>query len=130
MDSVFSKIIDGRLPGHFVHRDDHCSAFLSINPIKPGHTLVVPNEEVSHWIDLSPEMNSHLMKISQQIGKAQMRVFSPERIGMIIAGFEVPHAHLHLVPISAESELSFAQAARQVDHEELAAIAKRLNQAL
>lgn len=129
MNSVFSKILDGRLPGHFVHRDDRCAAFLSINPIRPGHTLVVPVQEISHWIDLSPELNAHLMQVSQRVGKAQMKILAPQRIGMIIAGFEVPHAHLHLVPITDESQLSFANAAREVDHGELSAIAQKLSEA-
>ncbi len=130
MSTVFTKILTGVWPGHFVHRDDVCAAFLSINPIRPGHTLVVPIAEVSHWIDLDTEANAHLMRVAQRVGKAQMEVFKPSRIGMIIAGFEVPHAHLHLVPISEESQLSFAHAASEVDQAELAAIAAKLSEAL
>ncbi len=118
--------MSGDLPGHFVYRDERAVAFLSINPINPGHTLVVPVKEVSHWIDLEPELVCHLMVVAQKVGKAQMDLFSPERIGVIVAGFEVPHTHLHLVPVSGESELSFARAARTVDHAELAGIAGRL----
>ena len=130
MSTVFSKILSGEWPGHFVYRDEQCAAFLSINPIQPGHALVVPVQEVSHWVDLEPEANAHLMMVAQKVGKAQMLVFAPERIGMIVAGFEVPHTHLHVVPISSEGQLSFANAARSVDQGELAAIADRLKQAL
>lgn len=130
MSSVFTKILTGVWPGHFVYRDDVCAAFLSINPIRPGHTLVVPIAEVSHWIDLDAETNAHLMKVAQRVGKAQMELFQPNRIGMIIAGFEVPHTHLHVVPISEESQLSFANAAREVEQAELAAIAAKLSEAL
>lgn len=130
MSTVFTKILTGVWPGHFVYRDETCAAFLSINPIRPGHTLVVPVTEVSHWVDLNPEVNAHLMRVAQRVGQAQMSVFSPERIGMIIAGFEVPHTHLHVVPVSDESQLSFAHAAREVDPTELANIAVRLAQAL
>lgn len=127
MSSVFTKILAGDLPGHFVHKDESCAVFLSINPISPGHALVVPREEVSHWVDLSSDLNAHLMRVAQRVGKAQMEVLSPARIGMIIAGFEVPHTHLHLVPINRESELSFAHAASTVDHSELAEIAEKLS---
>lgn len=130
MSSVFTKILAGDLPGHFVHRDDICAVFLSINPISPGHALVVPRDEVSHWVDLTPEVNGHLMKVAQRVGAAQMKVFKPARIGMIIAGFEVPHTHLHVVPINRESDLSFANAARRVDHGELAELASRLETAI
>lgn len=130
MSSVFTNILTGVWPGHFVYRDERCAAFLSINPIRPGHTLVVPVQEVSHWIDLDPDLNAHLIRVAQRVGKAQMAVYSPARIGMIIAGFEVPHTHLHVVPIDSESQLSFAHAARSVEPAELAAIALTLSQAL
>lgn len=91
---------------------------------------MVPIAEVSHWIDLEPEDNAHLMKVAQRVGKAQMAVFSPSRIGIMVAGFEVPHTHLHVVPLSHESQLSFANAAREVDQAELAAIARKLSEAL
>lgn len=130
MSTVFTKILTGVWPGHFVYRDDKCAAFLSINPIRPGHTLVVPIAEVSHWIDLEPEDNAHLMTVAQRVGKAQMAVFSPSRIGIMVAGFEVPHTHLHVVPLTHESQLSFANAAREVDQAELAAIASKLSEAM
>ena len=130
MDSVFTKIITGDLPGHFVYRDEIAVAFLSINPIKAGHTLVVPVQEVSHWVDLDSATNCHLMKVSHLIAQAQMRIFTPQRVGMIIAGFEVPHTHLHLVPIETERELSFAHAAQAVNHEELARLAQSLKDSI
>lgn len=126
MSTVFTKIMTDEWSGHFVYRDEQCAAFLSINPIRPGHTLVVPVAEVSHWVDLEPEVAAHLMKVAQKVGRAQMEVFRPERIGMIIAGFEVPHTHLHVVPVSSEGQLSFAHAARSVDPAELKAIAGKL----
>jgi diadenosine tetraphosphate (Ap4A) HIT family hydrolase len=130
MSTVFSKILTGEWSGHFVYRDDRCAAFLSINPIQPGHTLVVPVAEVSHWLDLDADTNGHLMKVAQRVGKAQMKVFRPERIGLMIAGFEVPHTHLHVIPISSMGHLSFANAASSVDQAELADIAARLAAAL
>jgi diadenosine tetraphosphate (Ap4A) HIT family hydrolase len=97
MATLFTKIIEGEIPGRFVWRDDRAVVFLTIAPITPGHVLVVPIEEVDHWIDLDPELAAHLMRVAMEVGRAQMQVFTPRRIGMIIAGLEVPHCHLHLV---------------------------------
>lgn len=110
MPTLFTRILSGELPGRFVWRDDLCAAFLTIAPIRPGHTLVVPIEEVDHWVDLDPEIAAHLMTVSQVIARAQQRAFSPHRIGLIIAGLEVPHTHLHLVPIESEADLDFGRA--------------------
>ena len=108
MATIFTRIIEGELPGRFVWRDDECVAFLSINPLRPGHTLVVPRAEVDHWIDLPADANAHLMRVAHEIGAAQMAAFTPARVGLIIAGLEVPHVHLHVVPIQRESDLNFA----------------------
>jgi histidine triad (HIT) family protein len=110
MTSVFTRIIDGELPGVFVWRDPECVAFLSINPMHPGHTLVVPRVEVDHWIDLDPALAGYLFQVAQLIGRAQHHALSPRRIGVIIAGDEVPHTHLHVVPFDSVVELSFQHA--------------------
>lgn len=115
MATVFTKIIEGDLPGRFVWRDDRCVAFLSINPLRHGHALVVPIAEVDHWLDLDPALNTHLMDVSQRIGQAQMEAFSPTRVGLMIAGLEVPHVHLHVVPIDGVHDMDFANAAREPD---------------
>jgi histidine triad (HIT) family protein len=127
--SIFTRIIEGELPGHFVWRDDTCVAFLSISPLRTGHTLVVPIAEVDHWVDLEPEVASHLMTVSQTVGRAQMAAFAPVRVGLIVAGMEVPHAHLHVVPIDRESDLHFANA-HAVPAEELQDASERLRAAL
>ena len=108
MTTVFTRIIDGELPGRFVWKDDQCVAFLSIRPLRPGHTLVVPRLEVDHWIDAEASLISHLMSTAQAIGKAQMAAFKPARIGLLIAGLEVPHLHIHVVPIRGMQDLDFA----------------------
>lgn len=100
MATIFTKIIQGDIPGHIVWSDDVCAAFLDIEPLTPGHTLVVPREEVDHWIDLSPETLAHVMDVSARIGRAQQEVFGSERVGVIVQGFEVPHAHVHVFPTS------------------------------
>jgi len=130
MATIFTRIIDGELPGTFVWRDDVCVAFLSIAPLRPGHTLVVPRAEVDHWIDLPAATNAHLIGVAHEIGAAQMDAFSPARIGLIIAGLEVPHTHLHVVPIDAERDLSFANADSAATSDDLAAAGTRLRAAL
>ncbi len=107
MPTLFSRIIAGELPGRFVWADDRAVAFLSIGPMMPGHTLVVPREEIDHWIDLDPALAAHLFHVAQWIGRAQQQVWNPARIGMLIVGEEVPHTHLHVVPINHPNELSF-----------------------
>ena len=92
MPSVFTRIIHGELAGRFLWRDELCVVFLSIAPLRPGHALVVPRVEVDHWIDLPPETATHLMAVAQVVGKAQQVAFEPARIGLMIAGFEVPDA--------------------------------------
>jgi histidine triad (HIT) family protein len=130
MTTIFTRIIDGELPGRFVWRDDHCVAFLSINPLQPGHALVVPIAEVDHWIDLPPVLAEHLMHVSHLIGRAQQSAFEPSRIGLIIAGFEVPHAHIHVIPIGDMADLDFANAATSVDADELDQVAATLRATL
>jgi histidine triad (HIT) family protein len=130
MPTIFTRIIDGELPGRFVWRDDVCVAFLSINPLKPGHTLVVSRDEVDHWLDLPPETNAHLMRVAQEIGEAQQAAFAPVRVGLLIAGLEVPHVHVHVVPIDGVHDLDFDNAARDPDPAELDAAAVRLREAL
>jgi len=130
MPTIFTRIIDGELPGRFVWRDDHCVAFLSINPLQPGHTLVVPILEIDHWIDLPPAVNERLMHVSHLIGRAQQQAFQPERIGLIIAGFEVPHAHVHVLPIQGMGDFDFRNAAATVDGDVQDGIAATLRSTL
>jgi histidine triad (HIT) family protein len=130
MTTLFTRIIEGEIPGRFVWRDDRAVAFLTIAPITPGHVLVVPVAEVDHWVDLEPDLAAHLMQVSQKIAAAQMAELRPRRIGMIIAGLEVPHCHLHLVPIDSESDLSFAKADHDPDPAALDAAMQRLRGAL
>jgi histidine triad (HIT) family protein len=128
--SIFTKIIDGEIPGVFVWRDAECVAFLSIAPMKPGHTLVVPRREVDHWIDLEPVLSRHLFTVAQSIGKAQEQAFRPRRIGVMIVGDEVPHAHIHVVPINSAGELSFARADQNPPEGSLDEAAEKIRAAL
>jgi histidine triad (HIT) family protein len=107
MPTIFTQIIEGRLPAHFVWKDDRCVVFLSNRPLRPGHSLVVPREEVDHWLDLEASLLDHLIETAQAIGRAQMVGFKPERIGVMLAGLEVPHCHFHVVPIRGLHDLDF-----------------------
>jgi histidine triad (HIT) family protein len=130
MPTIFTRIIDGSIPGTFVWRDEVCVAFLSINPLAHGHTLVVPRAEVDHWVDLDADTSAHLFRIAHIIGRAQVEAFECERVGVIVAGFEVPHTHIHVVPTNDMGDLSFANAAASVSGDELASAAAALRSRL
>ncbi|CAN5780953.1 HIT family protein [soil metagenome] len=130
MATIFTRIINGDLPGTFVWTDDRAVAFLSINPLNTGHVLVVPRDEIDHWLDLPPDLGQHLMSVSQSIGKALQQAFQPERVGLVIAGFEVPHCHIHVVPAAGMHHLDFANAAASVDPDELERAAEAIRSAL
>lgn len=107
MASIFTKIIRGQLPARFVWSDDHVVAFLSKSPYNAGHTLVVPREEVDHWIDLEPELLQRVMAVAQEVGKAIQHAFQPTKVGMLIGGLEVLHVHLHLSPVNSVHDFDF-----------------------
>ncbi|HLQ15354.1 MAG TPA: HIT family protein [Candidatus Eisenbacteria bacterium] len=107
MATIFSRIIAGELPARFLWKDTSCVVFLSIRPLRPGHALVVPRQEVDHWLDLEAGLLDHLFETAQAIGKAQMAGFKPARIGVMLAGLEVPHCHIHVVPIRGVHDLDF-----------------------
>lgn len=130
MATVFTKIIDGDLPGRFVWRDDVCVAFLSINPLATGHVLVVPRAEVAHWLDLDDDTWMHLARVSRTIGEALQRAYQPEKVGLMLAGLEVPHTHVHLVPINAVTDLDFANAEPDPDPDLLDQAAETIRAAL
>lgn len=117
--TLFTRIIQGQIPGTFVYRDDLCVAFMTISPITAGHVLVVPIDEVNEWTDLSSELSSHLFKVAAQIGEAQKMAFKCERIALIIAGFEVPHCHLHLIPSNSMADLNFENAVTSSNRDDL-----------
>ena len=119
MATLFTKIINGELPGRFVWRDDKAVAFLSINPLGPGHTLVVPRAEVDHWVDADEVLLAHLNRVSHRIGKAVNAVWQPPRVAFIIAGFEVPHLHLHVYPAWELGDFDFASAETDPDADEM-----------
>jgi diadenosine tetraphosphate (Ap4A) HIT family hydrolase len=112
MASVFTQIINGELPGRFVYEDDDIVAFLTIAPMTNGHTLVVPRAEIDQWQDVDPETLNKVMAVAQLIGKAVCKAFGAQRAGVIIAGLEVPHLHVHVFPAYNLTDFGFAH----VDH--------------
>lgn len=110
MPSIFTKIISGDIPAHFVWRDSVCVAFMDVRPLNDGHVLVVPRIETDHWLSLDEHTVSHLTLVAHKIAQAQKRCFESDRIGLMIAGFEIPHVHVHVVPISGMEHLDFKQA--------------------
>lgn len=118
MSTVFTNIIDGSLPGRFVWSDDRAVGFLSVDPLGPGHTLVVPRVEVDRWVDADADLLGHLTAVAHAIGAAVLAVWRPPRVGLLVAGFEVPHLHLHVFPAWDMAAFDFANAARTVDDAE------------
>jgi diadenosine tetraphosphate (Ap4A) HIT family hydrolase len=119
MATVFTKIINGELPGRFVYQDDHVVAFLSIAPMTQGHTLVVPRAEIDQWQDIEPAAFGRIMEVSQLIGKAVCKAFDTERAGVIIAGLEVPHLHVHVFPARHLTDFGFANVDNNPSQESL-----------
>ena len=130
MASIYTRIIDGEIPGRFIWRDDVCVSFLDIRPLARGHALVVPRVEVDQWTDLPAETAAHLMTVAHSVGNAQKALLSPARIGLMIAGFEVPHVHVHVVPMNSMAALDFSQADADPDQDDLDRLRTNLAEAL
>ncbi|MCQ9163325.1 MULTISPECIES: HIT family protein [unclassified Arthrobacter] len=130
MSTLFTKIINGDIPGRFVWKDETCVSFLTIGPLTDGHVLVVPREEVDKWTDASPELVGHLMGVSQTIGQAQLAAFGAPRAGLIVAGFEVEHLHVHVFPAYGLDNFNFKAVDNNPDPAVLEANAEKLRGAL
>ena len=129
MTTVFTRIIDGELPGRFVYTDDLVVAFLSIMPLTEGHTLVVSRQETDQWTDVGEPLLHHCMDVARRIGNAAKQAFGAPRAGLVIAGLEVPHLHIHVFPAWSLEDFSFARAKPTTDIE-LDEAAARLRAAL
>lgn len=130
MPSIFSKIISGEIPCHKIAESETCFAFLDINPLAKGHTLVVPKKEVDYIFDVEDELYTDLMLFAKKVGKAIETVVPCERIGITVIGLEVPHAHVHLIPINGISDMNFAKPKLNMSQEELAELAKKISVAV
>lgn len=125
MSTVFSKIIAGIIPGNFLWADETCVAISTIAPITPGHTMVIPRTEFPQYIETPDEVLAQLAVVAKRVGQAQCRAFGAPRAALLVAGFEVPHTHLHVLPAWDEAALSFSNA-RHAPAEEIASNAQRV----
>jgi diadenosine tetraphosphate (Ap4A) HIT family hydrolase len=130
MGSVFTKIINGEMPGRFVYEDDDVVAFLTIQPMTQGHTLVVPRKEIDQWQDVDRSEFDRVMGVAQLIGKAVCRAFDTERAGLIIAGLEIPHLHVHVFPARHLSDFGFANVDQNPSPESLDEAQAKIKEAL
>ncbi|ADT97657.1 MULTISPECIES: HIT family protein [Mycolicibacterium] len=130
MATIFTKIINGEIPGRFVYSDDEIVAFLTIEPMTQGHTLVVPRAEIDNWQDIEPAVFGRVMEVAQLIGKAVCKAFDTERSGVIIAGLEVPHLHVHVFPARELSDFGFAHVDRNPSPESLDEAQSKIKEAL
>ncbi len=126
MASIFSKIVAGEIPSYKVAEDENYYAFLDINPVAKGHTLVIPKHEVDYMMDLSEEEYSGLWAFARRVALALQQVVPCKRIGIAVLGMEVPHCHIHLVPLNKESDLNFANPKLTLPAEEMQAIAEAI----
>lgn len=128
MSSVFTRIILREIPGYIVAEDDLCIAFLDVNPLKMGHTLVVPKVEIDRFFDLHPDLLSHVMKFAQNVAHALEKAVACKKVGVAVIGLEVPHAHVHLVPINQVADLDFSKPKLTLSPEELSDLCERIKQ--
>ncbi len=129
MASIFTNILNKETTGHFVWEDELCFSIMTIQPIRDGHLMVIPKMEVNHWDDVPPETAGHLMLVAQKIAKAMKAVIPCKRIGVSVIGLEVPHAHIHLIPIDNMGDLDFSLA-KEMPQKKLAATAKAIRESL
>ena len=130
MSTIFTKIINGELPGRFVYEDDEVVAFLTIEPMTQGHTLVVPRAEIDQWQAVDRGAFAKVMSVAQLIGKAVTLAFDADRAGLIIAGLEVPHLHVHVFPAKSLSDFGFANVDRNPSPESLDEAQSKITAAL
>ncbi len=125
MPTIFTKIIAGEIPAHKILEDERFLAFLDLRPVNPGHTLVIPKKEVDYIFDMEDELLRGLMIFAKKVARAIGKAFPCKKVGVMVAGIEVPHAHVHLIPINSVGDLSFAKA-KTATQEELVSAAQKI----
>ena len=130
MASIFTRIINGEIPCYKVAETETCFAFLDINPLAKGHTLVIPRKETDYIFDVEDDMYLELMAFAKQVGRAIEKVVPCERIGITVIGLEVPHAHVHLIPINSIYDMDFSREKLRFSQEEMTALAQQISSAL
>ncbi len=126
MASIFTKIINGEIPCHKIAENDYFFAFLDIQPLAKGHTLIIPKQEIDYLFDLHPTDLGNMMQFAQTVAKAVQQAIPCRKVGVAVIGLEVPHAHIHLIPMNQVSDMNFANPKLQLDTVELADIAKKI----
>jgi len=130
MASIFSKIIAGEIPSYRIHEDDRYYAFLDINPLAQGHTLVIPKVETDYLFDLEDDLLADMMVFAKKVAKAIDRTMDCKRVGVAVLGLEVPHAHIHLVPINSLYDIEFSRPKLKFSDEEFRATAAKISAAI
>lgn len=130
MTTIFTRIIDGEIPGRFVWEDETCVAFLTAGPLTDGHTLVVPREEIDHWLDADDDLMSHLTSVARRIGIAQQQEWNSARVGLLLQGFEVPHLHVHVWPVNGIADFDLRGVDADPDPARMDENARRLRERL
>ena len=126
MATIFSRIVAGEIPCHKIAEDDEFFAFLDINPVAVGHTLVIPKKEVDYIFDIDDQMLGRMMAFAKRVARAVETAIECKRVGLAVMGLEVPHAHIHLIPITKESDMNFFGKKKEMTQEELAAVAEKV----
>lgn len=126
MPSIFTRIINGEIPCYKIAEDDRFFAFLDINPLSEGHTLVIPKLEVDYLFDLEDKLLADMMVFAKKIAVAQKKVIDCKRVGIAVLGLEVPHAHIHLIPLQTETDINFSKPKLKFSQEEFLAIADKI----
>ncbi|MCH2213841.1 MAG: HIT family protein [Flavobacteriales bacterium] len=129
MASIFTRIIEGDIPSYKVHEDDKFIAFLDINPLKSGHTLVVPKEEIDYIFDLPEDLLGEILLFSKEVARKIEAVIECERVGLSVIGLEVPHVHVHLIPMNSISDMNFARPKLNLSSEFMADLAQKIKNA-
>ncbi|MEA3316441.1 MAG: HIT family protein [Bacteroidota bacterium] len=127
MATIFTKIINGEIPSYKIAENENYYAFLDINPLAKGHTLVIPKQETDYIFDLNDEVLQGLIAFAKQVAIAVEKVIECKRVGVVVLGLEVPHAHIHLIPLNKESDACFSSPKLKLSNDELKAIAEKIS---
>jgi histidine triad (HIT) family protein len=128
MATIFSRIIDGEIPSYTIAEDERFYAFLDINPMAKGHTLVVPKKEVDYFFDMDDELLAGMMVFSKKVARAIEKAIPCRRVGLMVIGLEVPHAHIHLIPIQKEGDMNLSNPKLKLSSDEFTEIAEKIRQ--
>lgn len=130
MASIFSRIVAGEIPSYKIAEDENYYAFLDINPLAEGHTLVIPKKETDYLFDIEADELGGLMKFAQRVAKGLKAAIPCQRVGVAVLGFDVPHAHIHLVPLQSEAQMNFKNERVKLTKEQFEEIARKVSAAV